>query len=190
MSSFLAMTKVQIATGDGEYRKCLIKGSNSSCIASLRLAVSCTACICFTGASRTDPHILPTYNLQLLVGLQQRVPPRVQQRSPLTFLVLHENSHFLVELLPTHRSVLMRAPGHFLAQLDKRLRFPLQGSLCAPTIHASACTRGQANKVARSKRKPASVPRRSGLRRDRDQSTSIRVFRRVPTCRGECCNAP
>ncbi len=51
--------------------------------------------------------------LELLVRLQQWVPPRVQQRSPLAFLVLHESSHFLVELLPAHRGVLMRAPGHF-----------------------------------------------------------------------------
>ena len=105
---------------------------------------------------RVQISILPTYNLQLLVGLQQRVPPRVQQRSPPTFLVLHENSHFLVELLPTHRGVLMCAPGHFLPQLDKRLRFPLPRS-CPTGIHASHRTRGQANQLARSKQTKASA---------------------------------
>jgi|EP01044_Picomonas_judraskeda_P000649 hypothetical protein len=44
------MTKAAIAAVDDDYGKCFSKGSCASYIASLWLTVSCTACMCFTGA--------------------------------------------------------------------------------------------------------------------------------------------
>eukprot|EP01043_Picozoa_sp_COSAG02_P045833 COSAG02_NODE_4230_length_5609_cov_6.098911_3_plen_163_part_00 len=131
--------------------------------------------------------------LELLVRLQQWVPPRVQQRSPLAFLVLHESSHFLVELLPAHRGVLMRAPGHFFTQLDERLGFPLQRSSRpnAPKKHIRAQHSTQeVHQLTCGDQVQGRAPQRSDRQHAHDQSTSVQASCRVPIYRGECCNVP